>query len=439
MITIIETERAVLGSLILRNELIPQTAKSISETIFQEKNHKTIYSVIKSLYLSGVGVDLITLSNKIQELKIKIKKSEISDLISETPSSVNVKYYIEILKKEDTKRKLVELSQEIKKYGEENTELDQQQILALIQTKILNLSSNEKEDSLEDQIDKLFKVQNEYQSKPAGSLIGISTGYKKLDAVIDGFRKGHFWVLGGYTSAGKTFASLNLVAHLIRQKKRVVFYSLEMTEVDIISRLAGILTKQNTKVIIRGEQEIEIKEAIELIKESDFEIVTTAREISDIQFSMFEKEARNHVDLFVVDFIQLVHVKGSKSDYEKTTITAHKLQDLAKMLSTTILALSQISNESAKLQSEDVSGFKGSGDIEAAADLALKLKHGHESTKDYKQSLYNVNKEKGKIKLQELPKVMWGIHKNRHGESGTIDMRFNGYTGEFLTDPFDSF
>src|SRR5690606_1031210 len=154
--------------------------------------------------------------------------------------------------------KLGELAEELKQKSQEPSDLDAQEILANIQTKIISLSSDEEDEKIDNQIEKLKKVQKDFKNKPEGSLIGISTGFKKLDDVIDGFRPGHFWVLGGYTSAGKTFASLNLVANLIKQKKRVVFYSLEMTEVDILSRLSGILTQQNTKKILRGQNEKDI-------------------------------------------------------------------------------------------------------------------------------------------------------------------------------------
>lgn len=435
----IDAEKAIIGSLILKNENITKTARQISEQSFVDTKYRTIYSVIKSMYLGGTPVDLVTLSKRIEELQIPITKSELLDITDINFSVNNIQYYIKIIKKEETKRKLGELAEDIKKHSEQESEKEEKEILAEIQTKIISLSADEEDEKIENQIDKLKQIQKEFQQKPKGSLIGISTGFKKLDEVIDGFRPGHFWVLGGYTSAGKTFASLNLVANLIKQKRRVVFYSLEMTEVDILSRLCGILTQQNTKVILRGENENSIEQALELIKESNFEIITNIREMSDIQFSMIEKNTKSKVDLFVLDFLQLVHVKGAKGDYEKLTTVAHKLQDTAKMVRSTILSLSQISNESAKLQSEDVSGFKGSGDIEAAADMAIKLKHGENDTKEYKSKLYEVNKQKGKLKNSELPKVMWGIHKNRHGESGRIDMRFNGYTGEFLPDDFDKF
>ena len=96
------------------------------------------------------------------------------------------------------------------------------------------------------------------------------------------------------------------------------------------------------------------------------------------------------------------------------------------------------SPQSAKIKSDEVSGFKGSGDIEAAADVAIKLQHGHDSMKEYKAKLKEINRNRGKVPQSEVPKVLWTIHKNRHGWSGTIDMRFNGYTGEFYQDAFEN-
>jgi len=265
----------------------------------------------------------------------------------------------------------------------------------------------------------------EYQEKKANGfeLLGISTGYKKLDDVIDGLRKGHFWIIGGYTSMGKTATSLNIVSNLIKQGKRVVFYSLEMSSVDILSRLLGTMSNDNGLSIIKGYQKDKkiVEENTQKIINSNLSIHTGMSELSEILFSMYEENITNPVDLFVVDFIQIMTIKGSRSEYETITNCALELQQCAKRLATPIMTLSQISNDGARTGDNVVMSFKGSGAIASSADLAIEIGIGEESIKDWKD----------KINSGSPVKMKWSIRKNRHGRVGMIEMSFDGKTGIF--------
>lgn len=268
---------------------------------------------------------------------------------------------------------------------------------------------------------KKLRDTNIQKIKAGNPLIGISCGYTKIDAVIDGIRPGHLWIMGGYTSMGKTFASLNIVANLITQGKRVVYYSIEMTAADIVSRIIGIMTKQNAKSIIKGYGNQELAETAmqELIK-SNLSIHTSKTSLSEIQYSMYEENLTMPVDLFVVDYMQLVTVKGMR-EYEATTLCAIEFQQMAKRLAVPTMLLSQVSNDSAKMGSEVVMGFKGSGAIAAAADLAIEITIGEEDPKEWKR----------KLQAGESVVMKWNIRKNRHGNAGFIEMDFTGSTGIF--------
>lgn len=288
--------------------------------------------------------------------------------------------------------------------------------------------SNEPVESITSLISDFRERQGFYQSKfeSGGGIIGLSTGYKELDDVIDGIRPEHLWIIGAYTSMGKTFAALNIVASLIKQKKRVVFYSIEMSSIDILSRLVGIMTGQSGLFILKNmpHDKEKVTEALKQIEESGLTIIAGGKEISQISFSSFEEQMKAPVDLFVVDFLQLVTVKGARSDYETTTTAILEIQNMAKKLHTPFVVLSQVSNESAKVNDAVVMGFKGSGAIAAAADFAFEICINEENKARWKE----------KMKLGEEVKMRWNIRKNRHGKGGFIDMLFLGQTGVFRID-----
>lgn len=249
-------------------------------------------------------------------------------------------------------------------------------------------------------------------------LIGLSTGYPKLDEAIDGLRDGHIWILGGYTNAGKSTSALNIVSNLIKENKRVVFYSLEMSANDIISKLLGIMLKVHGGSLLKGKEHQDLEDSLLKIIDSNLSIHTDKFELQDIIFSM-TKEKLSGADLFVVDFVQNVTLKGSKGEYETTTTTAIDFQRTARKLCTPTILLSQISNDGAKNQIDGVMYFKGSGALGAVADLAIEVKVAEEKNEEFY----------AKMKNGDDVYITWTIKKNRHGATGSIDMSFNGRTG----------
>lgn len=282
---------------------------------------------------------------------------------------------------------------------------------------------NEKS-NIEELLKDFFALQERYKErfKNGPGLIGITTGYDKLDNIIDGFRPEHLWVLGGYTNTGKTAASLNFVSNLVRNQKRVLYFSLEMSKTDIIARLFGIMTNQSGLTILKGYQHDSdmVLEASKLLIASNLSIFNEVAQLDQMEALITQECSKSEVTLVVIDFLQLVKVKNVSSIYDRVTEAIQTFQTLAKKTKVTFLVLSQVSNEGAKGGSEIMS-FKGSGDIAAAADLAIEIKNGEESTVALKEKL-----AEGK-----MVNMMWDIRKNRHGRIGSIDMQFNGKTGIF--------
>ena len=277
-------------------------------------------------------------------------------------------------------------------------------------------------------IEEFKEKQKENKEKylAGNKIIGISTGYDKLDAVIDGFRPEHLWVVGAYTNMGKTAASLNLTSSLVKQGRRVVFYSLEMGTNDVLARLLGIMTSQKSLCILKDmphDTEAVVK-ALDDIGKSGLALKSYTNDLTELLYSIYEEENKQHIDLVVIDFLQLVNVRGTNSEYESTTQAILEMQKIAKKIKSTILVLSQVSNESVRNESP-IMGFKGSGGIAGAADIAIEIKRSEsQSREDYKKAVQD-GLEVGMI---------WDVRKNRHGRVGNLDMLFSGGTGVFRSD-----
>lgn len=328
------------------------------------------------------------------------------------------------LKELSNARKLKKILQEsVENIPHENV----QEFTSDVQRKILDsVAEITPQNSLVSLISEFRDKQAFYKNKfdQNGGIIGLSTGYEQLDNAIDGFRPEHLWVVGGYTNMGKTAASLNLAAELIRQGKRVVYYSLEMGSIDILARLLGIMVNDGGMTILKSYPHDEklVAETLQKIESSNLKIHTNCYELSELLFSMYQENFTQKVDMFIIDFVQLITVKGARSEYEIITTAITEIQQMAKRLKTTIMALSQISNEGARANDQVVMSFKGSGAIAAASDIAIEITINEQDRDEWKKKMNN----------GEPVEMKWNIRKNRHGRIGFIDMFFTGRTGQFI-------
>jgi len=423
----LNSEKAVLGSILIRPKCLPEVSKIVQPESFYYQENSIIYSAILELHKNNKPIDLISLFNVLKESNPEITINNLIGLTELVIVSSNVKYHAEEVSKNKTLRDIIEMGSKIVDLGFNKDYENIPVVLSKLQKDFV-IKSNKEENItrvLKDFDDRTL----EYQEKVKNGLelIGIPSGYNKIDKVIDGIRKGHFWVIGAYTSMGKSSLALNLTSNLIKQGLRVVYYSLEMTQVDIVSRLLGVMGNDNGRSIIKGypknKEELEINK--QKLVDTNFMVKTDVNELSDLIMSMYEENVIKPVDMFVVDYIQNINLKGSKSEYETSTKVALDLQLSALRLNIPIIALSQISNEGAREKdSQQVMSFKGSGGIGASADLAIEIKLREENNEERIRKLQN-----GESVMMKLV-----IKKNRHGEVGFIDVLFNGVTGIFKQD-----
>lgn len=403
-------EAEIISSLFADKNLIPKILTILEEDDFW--HYKKQFSILVDCYKKNKNPVSEFIAKKINTSSfLNYSTREIKTIANELKTISNSRKILNILET---------ATQEI-----EPDNL--QSYVAELQRKIILSALNKT-----DELSSILAVIEEYKErqsfykekfKNGGDIIGISTGYPKLDEIIDGLRPEHLWIIGGYTNSGKTAASLNIVANLVKLQKRTLFYSLEMSKTDILSRLLGIMTEQSGLSILKGfrHNETEVENAMNKIKASEMAIFSEKYNISEIQMSILEENLTKTADLIVIDFLQLITCKGAKSEYETMTNVILELQQLSKKIKIPIIVLSQLSNEGARNANDEVIGFKGSGSIASAADLAIEIRADEESKTEYRQ----------KMNDGSPVKMKWNIRKNRHGKVGYLDMEFNGRTGIF--------
>lgn len=414
----LEAEKAVLGSILLRPKTLLEVSGIITPDSFYSPKNGNLFRVFLELHKKDLPIDTISVS------KENVEANYLSELMDSVPVSTNAKYYAEEIAKAKTLRDVIEIGHKIVDVGFKQDYDNIPIVLSELQKNLVD--KKVKQSNILETFNDFDKRTEEYQEKKRNGidLIGLSCGYSKIDKIIDGLRKGHFWVIGGYSNLGKTTLSLNIVDALIKQGKRVVYYSLEMTDVDTVSRLLGIMCQENGITIIKGysKNQEEVNTQRQKIIGSNFLVKTGISELSEILMSMYEENIKSPVDLFIVDYIQNMKVKGARSEYETITTASVELQLNAQRLGIPTIALSQISNEGAKgSEMQLVASFKGSGAINASADLAMEIKIGEKNNEERIE----------KIRRGEKVHMKLIISKNRHGSVGYLDLLFDGSTGIF--------
>lgn len=235
-----------------------------------------------------------------------------------------------------------------------------------------------------------------------------------LDAMVGGLIPGHLWVVGGFSSTGKSAAVANIVYDVLKAKKWAGVFSLEMTQEQYMVRLLSIATGvSQTDIKNRtffGHEAVDyMRRAEGWVSSAPLRIYDTSYRLQDIRSKAIQMKEVQGLDVMVVDFIQNVYVTGDEISDARATIL--ELQNLAKELDCTIIALSQVSNEYAKMDGASTSNFysfKGHGAIRDAADVGVMLRRDRRNN----------------------PGVMdFDVVKHRHGDFRNIPMYFDVKTG----------
>jgi replicative DNA helicase len=409
-----ELEKKILSSVIAnyREINVIELLSSLSEEDFLK--YKNIYLCIKESFET---------KNNLQTI-LRDKNIKVSEFL-EVYLDFDKKNIDELRRVNLTKKYLKQTSNAIEKANYRNIESTISEYIGDISS--LSLFEAEKKNAAKC-IDLIEKREKEFEEKLKQGIktLGESTGFLKLDDNTEGFLPGSLNILGGYSGAGKTSLCVNIMKNLLLNKKRVVFYSLEMTGEEIATKLMALLANNNPIKMAKGlltDQEFEEKELAKAkIYEMDFDIYDNISDFDKIKLSMIKESMTKPVDLFILDYLQLASSKKYSKQIDKMSSFPNELKtQVARKTGTPVLAISQVSNENANNKNSEIGGYKGSGDIEYASDLAMKLINIHDK------------EERDSRKQQKLPVfVDCSITKQRHGITGSIQMSFNGYTGEFF-------
>ena len=427
----IEAEQAVLGGLMLSNDVWDRVADRVSEEDFYRKEHRLIFRAVTALAEQGRPCDVITLSEWLEarnELQHAGGLVYLGTLAKDTPSAANVKAYADIVRERSVFRQLIRVGEDIANSAYEPDGSSVKELLDSAESKVFKIAEQGMKQQAGfqnikdlltvavDRIDELFNKDD--------PITGIATGFDKFDELTSGLHPSDLVIVAGRPSMGKTSFVMNIAeSAAIKHRIPVAVFSMEMSGEQLAMRMISSLGHINQQNLRTGKLEDSdwprITSAIAMLSEAPlFVDDTPALSPNDLRARARRLKREHNLGLIIVDYLQLMSIPGSKEN-RATEISevSRSLKALAKELNVPVLALSQLNRglEQRPDKRPVMSDLRESGAIEQDADVIVFI---------YRDEVYDEDSpDKGTAEIL--------IRKQRNGPIGTCRLTFLGQYTKF--------
>lgn len=423
----LEAEQSVLGGLMLDKEAITKIADTLSPEDFYESRHGQIYETMLELYEARSSIDILTVSNRLEEKKQLDSvggTTYLTELVNAVPTAAHIVHYANIVRRKGTLRKLISAANEINVLGfheEEDLELllDQaEQRLFSVSQKYFKQNFVSISDVLHETFERIDELHRE-----RGKLRGISTGYVDLDNLLGGLQRSDLVILAARPSMGKTSLALDIARSVsVKGKVPVAVFSLEMSKDQLVDRLlaaeaAVSLWKMRTgRLSDDGENNDfeRIGHAMGRLSEAPIFIDdSAAANVMEIRTKARRLKAEHDLGLIVVDYLQLMESRGQQDNrVQEVSEISRALKSLARELNVPVLALSQLSRkvEERRPQIPQLADLRESGSIEQDADVVMFI---------YREEMYR-GRDSSRPNIAQIL-----IKKHRNGPTGDVELYFD--------------
>ncbi len=422
-----EAEQSVLGAILLDSSCLDRIAEILPRPeYFYQTNNSLIYSTMLEMFTVGQAVDFVTILEKLKGAKGFDEvsgKTYLLQLAQLVPSISNVESYAHIVRDKYDVRTLIITARDIVEEASQGT-TEAATLLDSAEQRIFDIRRGKNMQGLQ-RIDEIivqaFDRLDLLNSPDADLYKGVPTGIKELDEAITGLNRSDFILLGARPGMGKTSFALNIARHAaINAKKKVAFFSLEMSKEQLASRLLS------TEAMVGGTKlrtgKLSEDEWIHIIEAGDVLSKTQMYFDDNPSITVGEMKAKirrlRDVDLVVVDYLQLMNASGKNDNrVQEISKITRNMKIMAKELNVPVLMLSQLARDSEKRTNHRpvLSDLRDSGSIEQDADIVLFL---------YREDYYQDTETPGENTDRNSGECI--IAKNRHGETKTVPLHWQG-------------
>lgn len=446
----LEAEQAVLGALLLRNDVLDRVSDILDPRHFYDPLHGQIYELIVKHVGSGrlaSPVTLKTFFEKAEPINEALTVAQyLGTLAVNATTTMNVAEYARVVRDMATRRELVLIGQDIVTAATEaHVDFPPEEQVEDAESRLFALVDRSERGKEADLADAIAEAMAEVEDAHKGEKTGLSTGISDLDDIIGRLQPTDLLILAGRPGMGKSALAAN-IAHYVAKEKHdrdgvvvagtpVAFYSLEMSKAQVALRLMGesveIASSKMRKGELSKDELWQLREHIKGMRKIPVTVDDTGA-LSIVQLTARARrlKRRKNVGLIVVDYLQLMRsTKNSGNRVQDVAEITTGLKALAKELRVPVIALSQLSRgvENRDNKRPQLSDLRESGSIEQDADIVMFV---------YREEYY-LEREKPSLTEpsayadwnEKLMKVAGTaeiiVAKQRHGSTGTVKAHFN--------------
>ncbi|WP_369999820.1 replicative DNA helicase [Winogradskyella sp.] len=441
----IDLEEVVLGAMMIDKKGVDEVIDILSAEAFYKEAHKHIFDAIFKLFENSEPVDLLTVSSQ-------LKKDEKLDLIGgdfylisltqRVSSSAHIEFHARIILQKYIQRSLIKISNEIIEEAYDETK-DVFDLLDNAEAKLYEVTQGNVKKSTETAQSLVIQAKKKIQdiSNKEG-LSGIPTGFDKVDKLTSGWQPSDLVIIAARPGMGKTALTLTMARNIaVDFNKAVAFFSLEMSSVQLITRLISSETGLSSEKLRTGKLEKHEWEQLNvkvktLEKAPLFIDDTPSLSIFDLRAKARRLKSQYDIQVIMIDYLQLMTAggsqKGGNREQEISTISRN-LKALAKELNVPVIALSQLSRAVETRGGSKrplLSDLRESGAIEQDADIVSFI---------YRPEYYKIDEWDDEERSPTEGQGEFIVAKHRNGGLDNIRLKFIGHLGKFDNlDDFDT-
>ena len=431
----IDIEEAVLGAILMEKDAVITVLDILKPESFYKDAHQKIYNAIVELSTKERPIDILTVTEELRsndELESIGGPFYITQLTNRVASSAHIEYHSRIVAQKYIQRELIRISSEIQNRAFDDS-IDVDDLLDFSERELFEIAEGniKRETAKINILIKKAMDQIEEAAKHEESLVGVPSGYTKLDRLTSGWQKSDLIIIASRPSMGKTAFALSMARTIaVEHNRPIAFFSLEMASVQLVNRLIVSETELPSNKIRNGnldehewrQLETKIKQLVEAPVYIDD---SPAISIFELRAKCRRLKLQHDIQLIIVDYLQLMTgPPNTLSREQEVSSISRSLKSIAKELDIPIIALSQL-NRSVEIRSgskrPQLSDLRESGAIEQDADMVLFI---------HRPEKYGIFEDDDGNSLVGLAEIL--LSKNRNGPIGDIILRFREEFAKFV-------
>ncbi|MEM9144396.1 MAG: replicative DNA helicase [Bacteroidota bacterium] len=441
----VDLEEVVLGAMMIDKKGVDEVIDILHPEVFYKDAHRFIYEAIFTLFETSEPVDLLTVSSQLKKdgrLESVGGDFYLIKLTQKVASSAHIEFHARIILQKYIQRSLIKISNEIieEAYDDATDVFD---LLDNAEAKLYDVTQGNLKRSAETAQNLVIQAKKRIEEiANKEGLSGIPSGFDKLDKLTSGWQPSDLVIVAARPGMGKTALTLSMARNIaVNADIPVAFFSLEMSSVQLITRLISSETGLSSEKLRTGRLEKHEWEQLNvkvktLEKAPLFIDDTPSLSIFDLRAKARRLASQHGIQLIIIDYLQLMTAggsqKGGNREQEISTISRN-LKALAKELNVPVIALSQLSRAVETRGGSKrpiLSDLRESGAIEQDADIVSFI---------YRPEYYKIDEWDDEERTPTQGQAEFIVAKHRNGGLDNIRLKFIGQLGKFDNlDDFDS-